>query len=148
MKKFGRWIKFNIRSRPFFSAMVLLIIVVTPGFVMLQNAVDKSDKAAHEAQVVATNLAAVLEREDQQQELALFTNCQIRNTATKNGRDRFDTFFTAIEIIFTNDPEQTPEENQQAVDFVDNLREAVPLDPLLEDVDCNLNGVLDPEDYG
>lgn len=140
IKRFKRWLGRTIQNRPFFSVLVVLLIVITPGYLRLEKAVDTANKTADKVAVVSA-------AEERQNEANLLDNCQTRNTAASRSRNRFTLFFSAIEAVFTSAPEQTPEQRQRAVEFVARLRVAVPLDPSIEDVDCDGNGVLGPEDY-
>lgn len=155
MKNTTTWLNRQTKDRPFFSALVVLIIVIVPGYWRLENTLNTANHAAQSASAAATSasetaaqLKIITENEQSRNKAISLSNCQTRNTASKNGRDRFDTFFTAIEVIFSSVPNQTPEQQQGAKDFVAKLRTAVPLDPKLEDVDCNGDSVLGPEDYG
>lgn len=141
MKSFVRWLNLQTKIRPFFSALVLLLLVVIPGYARVENATDKANKSANQVKTI-------FENERQQGLAGVFANCQTRNTATKHDRARFEAFFTGIETIFTNTPNQTEEQQVKVKEFVNNLRNAVPLDARAEDVDCNKDGFLDDKDYG
>lgn len=154
MRRFLHWFDYQTKQRPFFSALIVLILVVVPGYARLETAVNKANSAAESSNIAAESSARTAKdlskfvKEQQIRDAAsVLANCQTRNTATKNGRDRFDTFFTAIDTIFTSYPNQTEEQKQRAHQFVATLRNAVPLDPTTEDVDCNDDGKLGPEDY-
>jgi len=154
MKRFGHWIDRQIHERPFFSALIVLIMVIVPRYARLESAVNTANEAAESASAAADSaadtakelvrLASIQNASEKATQLA---NCQTRNGATKNNRDRFDTFFTALETLFTSNPNQTPEQRAQATKFVEDLRAGVPLDPKSEDVDCNGDGQLDKQDY-
>lgn len=140
IKRFGLWIDRQTKERPFFSALVVLILVVAPGAAKLENAIDTARDAAASA-------ASIVRSENARDQLLALANCQTRNTASQKNRERFDNFFKAIELVFTNSPNMTPERKEEVKKFVNDLRKAVPLDPHLEDVDCNDNGRLGLEDY-
>lgn len=140
MKKIGQWFKKTTKDRPFLSALIIILIVVVPGYFRLENAVDTANDTA-------SKFVIITDAEQAQQKANAFENCLTRNTATSRGRDRFAIFFSALETIFTSNPQQTPEQRERVAQFIKDLRHAVPLDPELEDVDCNQNGRLDPDDY-
>lgn len=155
MKKLGRWLDRQTKERPFFSALIVLLIVIVPGYARLEGAVNTANHAANSANAAALSaadtakqLSALVEQEAAQTKATALVNCQTRNTASKNGRDRFGKFFDALEAIFLASPDQTPEQRAQAQQFIENLRAGVPLDPEAEDVDCNGDGVLSERDYG
>lgn len=135
------WLKYQTQKRPFLSALIVILMVVVPGYLRLENAVNTANDTAKQ-------VAAVTKAQVDQTKLTAIANCQTRNTAQKNGRSRFDQLFNAIEVIFTSNPASTPEQQQAAHSFVDSLRKAVPLDPSVEDVDCNQDGQLSLPDYG
>lgn len=135
------WLQRQTKHRPFLCALVILMIIIIPGYFRLENAVNTANDA--------TKRVAVITKAQAEQTKAIATaSCQTRNTAQKNGRQRFDQLFNAIEVIFTSSPTSTPEQQQAAHAFVDSLRKAVPLDPAVEDVDCNGDGQLNISDYG
>jgi Na+-transporting methylmalonyl-CoA/oxaloacetate decarboxylase gamma subunit len=136
-----RWVEYQTKNRPFLSALVVLMIVIVPGFVRLENASNKTNQTAAQVEVVSQAQVA-------QVKAISLANCQTRNTAQKNGRQRFDQLFNAIEVILTSSPTATPEQQQAAHSFVESLRKAVPLDATVEDVDCNGDGQLTIADYG
>lgn len=140
LRRVGRWFQRQPRVRPFISVLFMLMLVVVPGYFRLENAVHKANESAHQVKIL-------VQRENARDRSLAISNCQTRNTASKNGRDRFDTFFTGIEVVFSASV-QTPERQQQVKAFVQSLRSHVPLDAKAEDVDCNRNGMLDPNDYG
>jgi hypothetical protein len=139
VRRFGRWVDKQTRVRPFLCALVVLGLLVVPGYFRLENAVNNSNETSHA-------VALLVVREKVRDEAASLANCQTRNTANKNGRNRFDVLFNAIEIVFSSGT-QTPEQKKRVTDFVQSLRAHVPLDASAEDVDCNHNGFLDPIDY-
>lgn len=141
MKRFFRQLQQQTRKRPFFSALVIIMIMVVPGYLRLENAVNTANDTTKQVAVVTASQA-------EQVKQTSLVNCQTRNTAQKNGRDRFSQLFNAIEVIFTSNPATTPEQQQAAHAFVESLRKAVPLDPSVEDVDCNKDGQLSLSDYG
>lgn len=155
MRRLGRWFNYQTKERPFFSALVVLLIVIVPGYARLESAVstandaaESANEAAISASATATQLSNLIAREQARDAATQLANCQTRNQASKNGRDRFDVFFTAIETIFTSSPDATQEQKDRTKQFIDSLRAAVPLDPTKEDVDCNADGTLTPADYG
>lgn len=140
LRRAGRWFQRQPRKRPFGSVLVILLVIVVPGYFRLENAVDSANKSS--AQV-----KAVVQRERTRDEASILANCQTRNTANKNGRNRFDVLFNSLEVIFSNG-QTDPERQKRVKEFVDSLRAHVPLDAAAEDVDCNHNGFLEPQDYG
>lgn len=135
------WVKKQTKIRPFLSALVVLMIIVVPGYLRLENAVNTANDTAKRIVVVTKA------QTDQAKQTTLF-NCQTRNTAQKNGRERFEQLFNAIDVIFTSNPTSSAEQQQAAHAFVESLRKAVPLDASVEDVDCNVDGQLSLADYG
>jgi hypothetical protein len=123
------------------------MLVVIPGYVRQEAALDKANEAAVSANDTAADLAKANKEELERRSIVTLENCQTRNIASKNGRDRFDAFFDGLEIIFTTNPEQSPEEQERNREFINNLRTAVTLEPSTEDVDCSGDGKLGPEDY-
>lgn len=144
MRNFGRrisrWVDRQTKERPFFSALFVLLIVIVPGYSRLESSVNTAERAANSAAATAEQLAGLTKSTQK-------ANCQTRNTAQARGRERFDKFFTGIELVFTSTPGQSEERKQATREFIARLRSAVPLDPSIEDVDCDSNGKLDSEDY-
>lgn len=136
-----KWVQKQTKVRPFLSALVIIIIIVAPGFAQLESAVTKANDTAHEVETISQN------QRDQAKATTL-GNCQTRNNAQKNGRERFNQLFNAIDVILTSNPNTTPEQQQATHAFVESLRRAVPLDAGVEDVDCNADGSLTIADYG
>ena len=143
----GRWLDRQTKERPFLSALVALLLVGVPGYFRLETSVDTSNKAAEAANKTAQDLIKFIEDEQLKLEEQNLFICQTRNTASKNGRDRFEAFILFLEVSFVGDPEQTEAEKERAQKFIDRLRESIPLDPALEDIDCNGDGELGPGDY-
>lgn len=139
IRKLCRWLDKQTRVRPFMCALIVLSLVVVPGYFRLENAVKSANDSTRA-------VAQLVIRENARDSAAALANCQTRNTANKNGRNRFDVLFSALEVIFTNG-DQSPERQKRVKDFVNSLRAHVPLDAAAEDVDCNKNGFLDPIDY-
>lgn len=148
MKDIANWINLQIKNRPFFSALVILILVIVPGYARVESISTKASDAAVSSADTSKQLADVVAAQTEQNKATALANCQTRNTASKNGRARFDQLFNGIEAIFTSTPGQTDQQKQQAMDFVEKLRTQVPLDPSKEDVDCNGDKVLGSQDYG
>jgi hypothetical protein len=140
MKKAWRWVKCQPTDRPFMSVLVILLIVMVPGYARLEATVNQSNENAD-------NFETVVKTEAQRLQEQNIINCQIRNTANANTRTRFNALFGAIEVAFIGNPNTTEQEKQQAKKFVDDLRAAVPLDPTTEDVDCNDDNILTNQDY-
>ncbi len=105
------------------------------GFTRLQVVDGRLDRAtennAHNA-MVAKQLA---------QEVAtnVVSNCKQRNTAQRNGRDRFVRFFQNLDGVLSS--------VEQGRRFTEALAEGIVLDPKQEDQDCNNDGVLNENDY-
>jgi hypothetical protein len=140
MKRIGRWFDCQITERPFFSALIVLVVVMVPGYARLESTAKSASSAAVTSAQTAQELVKTTKAQQQ-------TNCQTRNSAQKNGRDRFSSFFKGIEVVLVNTPGASEERKQQTREFVSKLRNAVPLDASLEDVDCNNDGALTSEDY-
>lgn len=143
----GNWLREQTKVRPFFSALIVLLLVVVPGYFRLETAVDTANDAAKSAEETSNELAAATDAQQKENEAVLMEACQIRNTASANTRARFDALFDGLEAVLLSFPDQTPERAARAKAFVDTLRSSVSLDPALEDVDCNQDGKLDKSDY-
>lgn len=161
MRRTVRWFDRQIKDRPFFSALVVLIFVVVPGYARLETAVstandsaetaneaaESAEKTSESTAKIAEQLVRITELETERDKRVTLANCQTRNTSSARGRERFETFFTVFETVVNNDPDQTEENRQRAADFFSDLRSQVTLDPSTEDVDCDGDGILTSEDY-
>jgi hypothetical protein len=143
----SNWVNKQVKERPFFSALVVLLIVMVPGYWRLENAVDTANDAAESAEQTAEDLETATLAQQKENEEIVLDACLTRNTASQNGRDRFTQLFNGIEAILLAQPDQTEAEKERIEKFVDSLRNTVPLDPTTEDVDCNADGKLDQADY-
>lgn len=141
------WVKRQIDERPFFSALLILLLVTVPGFVVVENAITTANKAAESAEKTAEDLKEVVKDQTKENEKLLLETCKTRNNAQANGRARFVAFFDGLEAVLLAFPDQTEEDKQKTSAFVDSLKNTVPLDPSTEDVDCNQDGKLTELDY-
>lgn len=110
-----------MKVRPFAVAVVVMIFIVTPGFIRIQQITAEQNRAAKQA-------------------------CQTRNTFQANTRTKFIHFNDAIELAFTSrvtDPERLKEIKA----FIQQLRNSVETDPYREDFDCNKDHKLNKADY-
>lgn len=98
---------------------------------------------ADEAHDTATKFKAAEAREEIEETQEDLENCQTRNTAVNNGRERFAQFSRNITVLF-GQGSLTPEEQKQVQTI---LFKDINLDPAVEDIDCNKDGELTPQDY-
>lgn len=136
-----KWIQKQTKLRPFLSALVVLLLIIVPGYFRIENAVSHTNTNTQQ-------LGDVTRAQTQQVKQTSLINCQTRNTAQRNSRDRFNQLFNAIDVILTSSPSASPQQQQATHAFVDQLRKAIPLDPTVEDIDCNGDGQLTIADYG
>lgn len=141
MNKPLKWVVEQCKLRPFLSALIVLLIVITPGYFRIEQAIKRDSDTA-------SQLVVVTKQQTDQAKATTQINCHTRNTAQKNSRDRFSELFNALDVLLTTSPTQTLQQQQVAHAFIDGLRKAVPLDPTVEDVDCNGDGQLTNADYG
>lgn len=127
-----RWVERQIKEKPFFSVLIVILIIVVPGYFRIENAADEAKETAH-ALAVATE-------EDK------LETCQTRNTFQKNTREKFTKYNNTIELALTQDPSD-PERVARTKVFMDSLRSAVETTPQDEDQDCNEDGYFDELDY-
>jgi len=143
----SNWLREQTQTRPFTSALVVLLLVFVPGYLRLEVAIDTANDAADSAEQTSEDLAVAIETQQKENEAILLEACQIRNTASAKTRARFDALFDGLEAVLLSLPDQTPERAGRAKAFVDTLRASVSLDPALEDVDCNQDKQLTKHDY-
>lgn len=141
MNKPLNWLEKQIKLRPFLCALIVILIVITPGYFRIEQTLNQTRDTS-------AQLLLVTKQQAEQTKSISITNCHTRNTAQKNSRNRFAELFDALDVLLTSSPAQTPEQQQAAHSFIDSLRKAVPLDPSVEDVDCNSDGQLTSADYG
>lgn len=144
--KFLRWLDNQMDNRPFVTAVIVMILVVTPGFMRIQQIADDSKDAATQAKVTADAFQAREKRDTEKQIEENIASCQTRNTFQRNTRNKFDRFNDAIELAITSgvtDPARLENINR----FMTQLRDSVETTPEEEDRDCNGDEVFDEIDY-
>lgn len=146
LKRIGRWLRRQTRDRPFATALVVMIIIVSPGFLRLENIADTANEAAASAKILATERAEELAREAEALKEETLIGCQTRNTFQQNVRVKFGRFIDAIELAFVASA-RDPEQAGRTRDFINQLRDAVETRPEGEDRDCNDDSKFDDADY-
>jgi hypothetical protein len=141
------WVNKQVKERPFFSALIVLLIVMVPGYWRLEMAVDTANDAAEQAEQNSEDLAAAISAQAEENKSLAIETCKTRNTASQNSRARFEQLFSGLEAIFIASPNQTDERKIRAQAFLASLRNSVPLDAESEDVDCDGDGKLTESDY-
>lgn len=132
MRKFFRKISEWSHDRPFTTAVIVFLVIVTPGFVRIEQVTNKTNSTAAR---VSTN-----EVEEN------LLSCQTRNTFQKNTREKFKSFIDAVEVAFVSQAD-SPQRAEAIRLFTDQLRASVSTDPKVEDRDCNEDGKFDTVDY-
>lgn len=132
MRNFFRRIRKWSSDRPFTTAVIVFLLIITPGFVRIEQVTGTANDTAN--RVSANELEENL------------LSCQTRNTFQKNTREKFDAFINAIEVAFVSQAD-SPQRADAIRLFTDQLRESVSTDPKEEDRDCNGDGKLDTVDY-
>lgn len=139
MRKLFRTLRREATNRPFTSAVVVILIIVTPGFIRLENIIDEAHETSRQVSVSeARELAEELDED--------LLSCQTRNTFQKNTREKFDAFINAVEVAFVSQSD-TPQRADAIRLFTSQLRDSVHSDPEVEDRDCNEDGKFDTVDY-
>lgn len=145
-KRIRLWLDEQIDDRPFVTALIVLILVVTPGFIRVEQNANTANEAADVAQATAESFAAAAAKEDLKQQDEIIQSCQTRNTFQRNTRDKFDRFLNTLELLLSTSASD-PERAKRVGDFIQQLRESVETTPEDEDRDCNNNGEVGPSDY-
>lgn len=146
LRQFLRWLDHQMDTRPFFTAVVVMLLVVTPGFIRIEQNANTAQSAADSAHATALSVAAAEARDDARAKAEVIESCQTRNTFQQNTRDKFDRYNNAIETLLlanVTDPERIA--RTQA--FVEQLRLSVQTAPEDEDADCNGDGEFSEADY-
>lgn len=146
IKRIGRWIRRQTKNRPFVTALIVMLLVVTPGFLRLENIANTANQAAASAKTLATDRAEQAEKDAIALEEESLIGCQTRNTFQQSVRTKFARFIDAIELAFVasaNDPVQASKTRE----FINKLRDSVESHPEGEDRDCNNDSKFDDADY-
>jgi hypothetical protein len=146
LKRMGRWIRRQTKDRPFATALVVMLLVVSPGFLRLENIAHTANEAAASAKILATERAQESEREAEALKEETLVGCQTRNTFQQNVRVKFGRFIDAIELAFVSSA-RDPEQASRTREFINQLRDAVETRPDGEDRDCNDDSKYDEADY-
>jgi hypothetical protein len=146
LKRIGRWIRRQTKNRPFATALVVMIIVVSPGFLRLENIADTANEAASSAKTLATERVEEAKRDAEKLKEETLIGCQTRNTFQQNVRVKFARFIDAIELAFVSSA-RDPEQAGRTRAFINQLRDAVETRPEGEDRDCNDDSKIDDADY-
>lgn len=125
----------NRTSRWRIVAYVVMGLAAAWGLNIVQN-------TAQEAHDTAEDFAAAEAREELEEAQESLENCQIRNTAVNNGRERFLKFRDNIAGLFGQSDDPARAEMIQKALFA-----GINLDPAVEDIDCSKDGKLDSKDY-
>lgn len=99
---------------------------------------------AENASDTANDLEQVIEDEIEDRAKQELANCRIRNTAIKNGRDRFIKFNNNLSALFQGGNVRDP---AAAEEFRKKMFEGINFEPQAEDLDCNNDGELNEDDY-
>lgn len=134
-KRLRNWAK----RRPFTTAVIVILMIVIPGFVRIEQTADEAHETANE-------LALTEARETAEEEGEALLSCQTRNTFQQNTRFKFNAFIDAVEVAFISQAD-TPQRADAIRVFTEQLRESVDTDPEQEDRDCNGDKVYDHMDY-
>lgn len=139
MRRFFQRVRGWFSDRPFTSAVIVLLIIVTPGFVRLEQVTNKANDASNRVSLSEERALANEIEED-------LTSCQTRNTFQKNTREKFAAFINVVEVAFVSQAD-----NPQRADairlFTAQLRDSVYTAPEDEDRDCNGDEKFDDADY-
>lgn len=134
-RKARRWSE----THPFTTAVIVVLVIVTPGFFRLEQITDRTDETAR---TVASSEERSVADEIEEDLLS----CQTRNTFQKNTREKFNAFIDAVEVAFVSQAE-TPQRADAIRIFTGHLRDSVDTDPEDEDRDCNGDKKFDAVDY-
>lgn len=116
-----------LATRPFLASLVVLLIVIVPGYWRLDVLTTENHETANDVKRLVRRIEAQAVIDERKQ-------CQLRNSGQRSTRQTFTTLFDRI-VEMGSDPKA-----------VDELREALPK-PAKIDVDCDEDGQIDNEDY-
>lgn len=146
MRKFVNKLRRESVRRPFTSAVIVVLVIVIPGFIRLEQITDAANSAATEAHAVAEQVARSEARELAEEDEEDLLSCQTRNTFQKNTREKFYSFINAVEVAFVSQSDN-PQRADAIRIFTRQLRDSISTSPEDEDRDCTDDGLFDDRDY-
>ena len=117
------------------AAYVLVSLAFGVGLLRLESVSNEAHNSAVRAEDLAERVTELVVLQEEDRQTSALSACLLRNTAQRNSRNRW------IQV------QANLRATERGAEVADQLLVGVELNPLDEDRDCNLDGVLDDKDY-